>query len=228
MYIKVHIHGNRGNMGKRYAAILDYLKIPFGGSDLDDSPLIGSYKNYTHHIIATPTLTHLKFIRDLYSFRVPILCEKPLFSIYPTGKGNLNEKFEKKMEDLKYTLSLFQGSGSQLTMIDQYKYALKKKIKSGTTLVADLTSYDYYHSGSDKIAWDCINIIGAAVGKIELKAKSPIWKCSINGIKLNLQDINEAYVDMIDDWLYGPYIPQYDSIIDKHQKVLDYLDGKFN
>jgi hypothetical protein len=97
-------------------------------------------------------------------------------------------------------------------MVNQYKYL------SGS---GGVTYYDFYNTGKDGLEWDCLNIIGMArQQRAFINNKSPIWKCCINGKKLSLDDVNQAYVEMIKDWLENQE-PDYDYLIESHRRSKD-------
>lgn len=207
--MKVFIFGNQGNMGKRYAAILKYLGHEIGGCDAEEDP---DFVDFDKIIIATPTHTHLALLHYLKSFNKPILCEKPFIN------DPLNFEY-----DLKPYLKEASNKKLQITMVDQYEHLVPKHTDPSLT-----TMYDYYQSGNDGLAWDCINIIWYAKSKINLINEGPIWCCCVNGYPLSRNFVDHSYISMIRDWIENPYEPQYDLILAKHKKVLDYLDGKFD
>lgn len=202
--MKVLIIGNKGNMGQRYTAILKHLGHEVLGQDLgeefDDTQVDAI-------IIATPTSTHLDLISRLIFTSKPVLCEKPFVSGF-----DLSRLFS-VLNDAKKTMM-------KLTMVSQYDY-----LPDGEN---GETSYNFYRSGGDSLAFDCINIIKRARGKIKLRRNSPIWKCKLNGKPQSIRMMDHAYIAMLKDWLEKPYEPQYDLILNAHQKVLDYLDGQHN
>lgn len=209
--MKIFIFGNQGNMGKRYTAILKYLGHEPYGMDAGDhyqSHQKKLFRIIDGYIIATPSHTHLSFLEYLVDCQKPVLCEKPIVN-------------DSKLEKLNIFLGSAKRSGMQLSMVSQYDYCIPKFETLGDT------SYNFYKSGNDGLAWDCINIIWHAKGRISLSDQSPIWSCKINGRDLDLSRMDFAYIDMIKDWIHKPYEPQYERILNSHKKVLEYLDGKF-
>jgi hypothetical protein len=110
------------------------------------------------------------------------MCEKPL---------------SKDPKALSEVLDLYGKSGTPLNMIYQYQ-ELINPYSEGYSI------YDYFRHGTDGLAWDCIQIIGLAKGKIELSEVSPYWTCAINGWPLGLSDMDGAYVDHIERWMREP------------------------
>jgi Oxidoreductase family, NAD-binding Rossmann fold len=201
----MYIFGNKGNMGRRYAAVLKLLEHEAVGGDVgDEVPDDRDFGNYDGFIIATPTDTHLDYIEFLLKCGKPVLCEKP----FTTNAG----------AQLRNVLQEAKAEKMQLSMVSQYDFL-------GFQGSYGPTSYDYYKSGPDGLAWDCINIIRKAKASIRLKNESPIWKCTINGTALCPNMMDQSYIEMIDSWLHKPYEPQYDMILAAHEKVADYLKG---
>ncbi len=203
--MNVFIFGNKGNMGCRYTAILKHLGHEVYGTDIGDS-VIPNLDEFDAFIVATPTETHLAILNTLLDCKRPVLCEKPIVA---------NED----LTSLYAFIEKAKRAKMQLTMVSQYDYLVNNN-------ATGRTHYNYFKSGKDGIAWDCINIIYHANDAIVLKTKSPVWMCMINNHKLKLQDMDYAYIDMIRTWLMHPYEPQYDRIIKAHKKVVEYLKWK--
>lgn len=193
---KVYIVGLRGNMGQRYKAILEHLGVDVYGHDVEFS-LKEQIDHVDGFIVASPTHTHIQEIRNLYQYEKPILSEKPI---------------TKKPEELSY----LAPKTHLLTLVNQYKY-LTSPSDEGDTY------YDYFKTGSDGLYWDCINVIGLSKRvPAFIKNRSPFWLCSINGRRLNLSDMDAAYVNMMKDWLSGaPSNFQY--ALEAHRKVLEWF-----
>ena len=163
-----------GNMGRRYSSILTFYRIDHDLFDVD------TWKNaigYDYYIIASSTEAHEANIEHFLPMNKPILCEKPI------------------VKDIKLVEEYFEYPTFQ--MVDQYRH-----------LVSDdwigPTAYDYFKSGSDTIAWDCINIIGHANKKPTISNVSPVWRCQINGLHLNIGDMDRAYMKEINSFLMQP------------------------
>ena len=167
--------GNKGNMARRYSAILDYLKVQYTGIDQGDEIPPGEFDSI---IICTPTEDHYQRIMYFKDWDCPILCEKPIV---------------KDKAQLKNLLSM----DTTLAMVNQYKHM---KLES----TAGQTYYDYWNSGKDGPEWDCINIIGLAFETPSIMNYSPIWKCSINDNKLSIRNMDYAYIKMIEQWVKRP------------------------
>jgi hypothetical protein len=139
----------------------------------------------------------------MFAFRKPILCEKP---------------FTDDLGELSRFLDWAGKSQVNLQMVNQYRYIPHLGANA-------LTYYDYYHSGTDGLAWDCISLIALARGSIMLHNRSPVWECIINGQHLSLRAVQEAYVEMLVHWLATPK-QDLKYIYDAHRKVKDYVDGQ--
>jgi hypothetical protein len=195
----IYIVGNKGNMGRRYTAILHYLGQEVCGHDAEEIVDQGLLKAASGFIICTPTEHHLFSIKRLFEFGRPILCEKPLTK----DISKLDELEDKHRTNL-----------SLLTVVNQYAY-----MRRGTQ---GETKYDYFKSGSDGLAWDCVSLFQLAKGTITVNNISPFWDVKINGRILNLGLMDWAYIDMIRDWLAEPK-SNYAESRKAHEKVLSYI-----
>ncbi len=206
----VYIVGNQGNMARRYSAILDYLEIPFCGHDKAEYNPANNGKNAflptakcaTHFIICTPTERHLKDIGLALHYEKPILCEKPL-----TTNALELQAFERDCgEDI-----------ALVSMVNQYRF-LGRQESEGATY------YDYFKTGNDGLAWDCLNIIGLAKkAPTYIKNESPVWRCSINGRPLDLGMVDYAYISMIRDFLSPQHKSNWAYAYRAHEKVEEWL-----
>lgn len=197
--MRVCVVGCLGNMGRRYASVLDYLEIDSCGIDVGDP--IPKAENY---IIATPTSTHVNVIATIKENHPDawVLCEKPV---------------SKSLEEIK-SLEKYDN----VYMVNNYFFVANQARMRG------LTVYDYYNSGADGLPWDCIQLIHLAKGEINLQNISPVWECLINHEKISKDDIDASYVDMIrafvwhqDELLWGQR-----DIQRSHEKVIAYIEGK--
>lgn len=179
--MKVLLFGHRGNMGRRYAAILDQLGIAYDGIELS-RPEINAQGIYDRIIIATPTDTHIKIIKNCLALfpKTKILCEKPI-------SKNLDELLELKAN----------WDVSKIFMVNNYAYMLHM---NPNKIENDDTNYDYFKTGGDGIFWDCIQLFHLAKSRITLKANSPKWDVQINGLQLNASMIDQSYIEMLADF----------------------------
>ena len=205
----VCIVGHKGNMGRRYASILNFLGEDWFGLDIEE----GISQFCDTYIITTPTDTHVDIICDILEEMNPhatILCEKPI----ATDLVALNRIPKENWDDI--------------FMVNQYAYTSDFV---STTWPPGITSYNFYHSGKDGIAWDCIQLIYLAKEKhkIILNNTSPVWKAVINGWPLGKEEIDHSYIDMIKDFL-GSKEKSWNlhKAYEAHKDVLEYLETQKN
>lgn len=193
--------GANGSMGKRYQAIFNYLKLDFMPMDQDLSPeaIIERAAACDRILIASPTHTHVSFLRELLPTKKPILCEKPV---------------TKDLEELREIHAFCKRAGLTYNMVMQYA-----QLQYG---YSGPSSYNYFRHGNDGLAWDCIQILALANGPVELKDDSPIWRCRINGIQLDIASMDMAYISMIQKWLIGDLCQTLDEILAAHERVIKY------
>lgn len=202
----VLVVGYLGNMGQRYCAILDRLGINWVGVDLEDPY---PAKDFDRVILATPTSSHSSDLNKLASYRVPVLCEKPIAKSPGEAAAHLNH---------------FEAIGVPLAMVNQYAYM--SGVHNGDS--GSLTIYNYFKTGGDTLGWDCINILGLARAECILRNDSPVWQCTINGRQLKIDQMDLAYIDMIDDWMSNPESnPEYINEAHRraHEFSISYKNG---
>jgi hypothetical protein len=188
--LNVLVIGAKGNMGRRYCAILRHL----GHEPLEiDVPWPAKLpQDWTHAIVATPTDTHWDAICELTDAltslepRRYVLCEKPVAT-------SLRELNAIRME--------VQSANIQLNCVNQYNYL--PEVTNIATDEGNPSWYYYYNHGKDGLHWDCFQIYALATDLVDLNESSPIWDCGINGMKVSIAGMDWAYIDMIEDWL-GP------------------------
>lgn len=199
----VLVMGAFGNMGTRYRTILRYLNIPYHEYDVGEFNLLKTkVKKSDMVMIATPTRDHTLHIDMVSSLKpgIPILCEKPIGTDH-----HIFDAFMKRAKENEYNLR----------MVNQYQYLLPKLSR----VLGEYTEYNYYNSGKDGMIWDCINIIGLdRTGNISIKRDSPIWTCTINGHEIERGLMDQAYVNMVKDWIEDP-TPNLPYIERAHRKV---------
>jgi len=203
MMKKIAVIGANGNMGRRYAMILEQ----FTDCEVVRIDWENRYKRDGHDcdgfIIATPTKCHLDDIQYYSHYDKPILCEKPI---------------TKDIDDLKEILDL---PDLDLSMINQYHF-LEDRMGPIPGILP--TFYNYFKTGNDSLFWDCINIIGTARGSFDIKNDSLVWECQINGWPIDLRDMDEAYIWNIQDWVKGWRNKEY--ILPTHLKVVEAINAK--
>jgi hypothetical protein len=201
---KVAVIGANGNMGKRYAMILEqFTACEVVKVDIGTHKNIDEFTTCDGFIVATPTETHLNVIKFLGPFRKPILCEKPI------------------TKDIDQLEILINDYDIDLSMINQYHFL---EDRMGPIPGVLPTWYNYFKTGNDGLLWDCINIIGTARGPYSIKNDSLVWDCQINGWPIDLRDMDEAYIWNITDWVKGWRNKEY--ILPTHLKVLEAINAK--
>jgi hypothetical protein len=196
---KVAVIGASGNMGKRYALILEkYCHCEVVRIDIDTHSKIDDLVSCDGIIIATPTENHIDDILHYAQWKKPILCEKPI------SKSILKLRCLLAVPDL------------DLSMINQYHFLDSNG--EGQTI------YNYFKTGSDSLYWDCINIIGTARSIYEIKNDSLVWKCYLNGRGIGISEMDSAYIDNIVCWVNGWRNKDY--ILPTHQKVLEAINAQ--
>ena len=208
MSAPVVLFGARGSMGQRYRAIFRYLGVPVVPVDIADGPIVwplvwGEVRSSRGVVFATPTSTHGPLMNQLVSadasrgWHVPILCEKPiaaaagLVAMFLTGPNAILGPF---------------------AMMCQYQM-----LDDGLT--EGVTRYDYFRSGQDGLAWDCISLLALARGDVVLLNDAPVWECVLNGRRLTLGDVERAYVDFVARWLREPEFQDRAWLVRAHEKA---------
>lgn len=188
---KVAVIGASGNMGKRYALILEkYCECEVVRVDLNNT-ITADVSECDGFIIATPTSNHIADILTYSQWKKPILCEKPVTKSMLKLRGILADK------DL------------DLSMINQYDFLASND--NGRT------EYNYFKTGSDGLLWDCINIIGLAKSSYDIKNSALVWSCMINGHSIDLRNMDFAYINNLRAWVTG--WRNRDYILPAHEKV---------
>jgi hypothetical protein len=196
---KVFIVGIDGNMGQRYEACLRSLGIDVVGVDFKPTANI-KHDDVDGYIIATPTHRHLDDLMTYSQYSKPILCEKP---------------FAKSLEAIEDFARRCRKQLINIRMVNQYEHLIDQTSRGETI-------YDYFRTGKDGLAWDCINIIGLSHQAPVLENTSPVWYCKINGVTLNLADMDKAYVAMLKSWTHDPRT-NWAYALDAHRKVERWL-----
>lgn len=182
--MSVLIIGSNGNMAARYKAIFNSLGIKHHGIDIDipDDGVLSALSLASRFLIATPTDTHFHWINRLTPYKKPILCEKPV---------------TKDLNQLGYVLEKSRSESVPFRVVFQYSMLVDPG-RSGDS------HYNYFKHGNDGLYWDCMQITALSKNLPEIKETSPVWDCVINGQKLHLGAMDEAYVDYIGLWMDRP------------------------
>jgi len=187
-----------GNMGKRYGAILDYLGVPWKGVDKDAD--LTKLPDSDKFILSSSTEAHFDNLRTIAEYGKPVLCEKPITQ-------NISE-----LDDI---LNIYRDI--PFRMVNQYEHL---QAPSWHDHSKKMTYYNYFKTGKDTMYWDCINIIGLAKEKPGIHNNSPVWKCAINGHKLNIADMDTAYITEVKNFVRGD-VDNKDYILKAHKRIYE-------
>lgn len=185
--MKIGLLGAKGNMGRRYSAILNAMNLEYDAVDIGDR--VGKYD---YAIIATPTLSHVQCMMDVLAQNenCHILCEKPLTTNMDELKRFFASDYKERLRNLK--------------MVNNYDYAYTSAVSDSQFInPTGLTKYDYYNTGNDGLLWDCIQLIKMAKGEITLSKKSYYWSVCINGWSIDRRTIDHSYAHMIKEFIGG-------------------------
>lgn len=201
----ISVIGGEGSMGKRYQAILKGLGHGCFPIDVNSRWLgsVTEIMNSNGIIIATPTDTHLDYIQMFAALGKPILCEKPL---------------AKNKSELETIRRITKQYGLNLTMMMQYQL-LDNADSTGSSF------YNYFRHGNDGLYWDCFQVIALARDEVLVDETSAVWRCQLNGKKLDLSDMDQAYIDYVDQWVNNPG-QDIDRLISLHEKVQAFQEAK--
>lgn len=171
--MKVLLIGGLGSIGKRYAAILRNLKVNFDTYDITVR-FEPKFENYDSFIVATPTDTHLDYLKKLKSFGRPILCEKPI---------------SKNVDDIPTDLDAY--------VVCNYLYVVRMLNLPSPFKIF----YDYYNTGKDGMHWDCCQLIYLDP-QAKLRTNSHRWNLNVNDNWIKYRNLEEAYYRMISDFVF--------------------------
>lgn len=185
--MKTLVVGSRGSMGRRYCAILRYLKESLMEADMGD---MWWEWEFDRVIIATPTHRHTHDIEIALQKKKPILCEKPV------------SKIPGEIMGLEVAAAQM---GVDVRMVNNWKFAInlaltraQKTVDFGKMEI----EYNYYDSGRDSFFWDCIQLIYLA-GKFKWDRTCPVYEAKVNGIDVTMEHIHASYMLMVSEWLHG-------------------------
>jgi hypothetical protein len=195
--MKILVIGSKGNMGRRYTAILKYLGHEVIGLDLDNFQAIFHYEKnditcpnsyeaslkttINRAIIATPIDKHYEWCVWCINNKIPFLCEKPI---------------SKDIDEIKNLMAFSENAGVDGRMVCNWAF-----IHSYETLLPGENgiTLDYYNTGNDGF-WDLIQPVYLGK-KFTLRKKSPAYICTTNGHIVNQYNFDWSYVNMIKKWL---------------------------
>lgn len=179
--MKALLIGHLGSIGRRYQAILNHLNIKWQGYDLPEVGVNEPNENdFTHCIVASPTELHREHIAR-FAQLMPTLCEKPIAL---------------KQEDLDILKGL--NFKYPVFMVNNYSFL---NTNPGFPPRVDKIEYDFYNTGRDGSALDCIQLLFLAdrnKAELIIKKDSPVWHLYINDrLEVPYQWIEWTYVQMV-------------------------------
>lgn len=206
--MSVCVIGSKGNMGRRYMAILRKLGVIHQGVDLWDQ-----VPEHDHYIVATPTDTHTEVLMDLMQMKTyqKILVEKPV---------------TKDPSQLRRLAHMAKMGGHKVYMVNQYAYRGHSRKKPGAKPATELTEYDYFNTGKDGLLWDCIQLIHMAEAEVRLSTVSPVRNCRINGRIYDSATTDHLYVSMIRDFIRArKWLWPIADTVKTHERIHDYAQS---
>jgi len=195
------IVGYKGQIGTRYQAVFNYLKAPWIGVDIDC--VIPDPNDYGDVLVCVPTDYHFNSSLFYAEDDKRVLCEKPI-----------------SMEDGQIE-SLIKTE-YKISMVNNWWWAIK--IRFGHMPRVKIIEYNYYNTGKDGMAWDCIQPIFIA-DRVIIKTDSPVFQCHVNGQELTRFFFDASYVEMIKAWLAGDNLWTLEQALEANQKVRQYVDS---
>jgi hypothetical protein len=174
--MKVAVFGSNGSMGKRYMAILKFLKIKAVPIEIGDT---WDSTTFDRAIVAIPTDDHFDLLTELLPLNKPILCEKPL---------------SKDLKEIKILENL--DKYGWIRVVSNWNFLPQ------VLFIHNEVEYDHYNTGKDGLFWDCCQLLMIARdSKCEIKNTSPVFKATINNLSVSLDDIAMSYVTMVQRWM---------------------------
>lgn len=218
------IIGSNGNIGRRYVNICKYLHIPHTAVDIksnSEEDICVEIEKNEFILLCTPTDTHYEMIEKIIKIKkykntkTYLLCEKPITK-------NKVELEKLLFDTVNSKITLFMVNNYNFIEIEPESNGIIKIFKK---IMNDFTTeYNYFHSGTDGMIWDCIQLVYLAKGKIILKQESPIWHCKINGVKISREQVDYSYIAMIIDFVTKrEKMWTLSDIIKSHQKVMELI-----
>jgi len=192
-----------GSIGKRYMAIIKYLGHEAIGVDINRGPYSLESFDFDKAIVCTPTDSHFEPAYALAYMDKPFLIEKPV------SKQILEIKKIKEKTDKAYMVNNWAHVFTDIKLLP-YNNSVY---------------YDHYNTGSDGLAWDCIQLIYLA-NEIMLDNVSPFFHCTINEDKVTLDMVTRSYVNMLLAFVDGDYHALWtlEQAIDANKKVEGYIE----
>jgi len=199
---KILVCGHKGSIGSRYMAIIKYLGHEAIGVDIKDGEYRMEDMDFDKAIVCTPTDTHFSPAYELAILKIPVLIEKPV---------------SKQILEIKK----IQEVTDQAWMVNNWSMVFPDiQLLPGNNTI----EYDYYHTGSDGLEWDAIQLVYLA-NKLKIRTNAPFFDCRINGELVEINQLHHSYIRMIRAFIEGKYnnLWTLDQAIEANQKVEEYL-----
>jgi len=157
--MKVLVIGGNGSIGKRYCAILRYLKVNYEIYEINDVLANSAPPEADRWLIASPTSTHFEYCMEAIKRRKPFLCEKPL---------------SKSLDQCREIRDAAQAADVDGRVVCNYKIAFEINF-GGTVFEGALPyKYEYFNTGKDGVFWDLCQLIYMNPNLL-IDTDSPTW-----------------------------------------------------
>lgn len=221
-----------GNMGSRYARILDRLHVPWHGIDITQQPWdYTQMTKCTKAIICAPTAHHFEWCMKI---QIPFMCEKPI-SKYIENVEMIRDRCEKECLDGR--------------MVNNWEHAMLIGLqditgRGGNCVELGNINFEYScsNTGQDGLAWDCIQLIHLCGnprlsnrGRFRAVLKWPMGDMWID-VKITREMIERSYEQMIKRWLgiepglgdagHGRGGWDMTEAVEAHKEVLEWIKNQ--
>lgn len=171
--------GGNGSIGRRYQAILQFMRTPYMVHEANDTETFESKlkKGITKAIIATPTNSHVNFCREFANRSIPFLCEKPL---------------SKNIDEVKWIQTICKKSPGYV--VNNYAF-LNEGLEPPIHF-----RYDFYNTGKDGLVWDICQLIYLArkyEAELCVRTNSYWWDMEWGTIQVPYAWIEQSYMRML-------------------------------
>jgi hypothetical protein len=203
--MKVLVIGSRGNMGRRFSAIIRHLGHDLLEYDPPAAPYMPDFKECDACIIATPVVGHMPYLKTIMPVK-PVLCEKPL-------------SFD--LAQVKAAASYAGKQGCAAYMVNNWAFVghHREPMSEGSIVV------NTWNTGTDG-DWDLIQPLYLVedISNFECVRKYPWLSVAINGVGYGRDDFDISYVEMVQAFLDGEYDKLWPvaNMVTAHERVIEY------
>lgn len=201
--MRILVIGGLGSIGSRYCSILEYLghEVVVHDELRKEYEGIDCYR-FDRAIIATPTITHYDYCKQLIEIGKPFLCEKPL-SHSLVQCDELVELDTKKLG----------------RVVCNYLFTFPDLIHHAEI------DYDYFRTGPDGMLWDCCQLLYLDEYAI-LNNDSPVFTLTVSGRDVSIEAIEWGYIRMLATWIRGGVMWNMADGRDMTRRVLERLESE--